>query len=75
MKKKAWSEKYDGGSPEAERLIFEGYTRDILRIQLKLRKKAGARSIERASHAKMLLCVANAKLRVVAEIPERFRVG
>ena len=75
MKKKAWSEKYDGGSPEAERLIFEGYTRDILRIQLKLRKKAGASSIERASHAKMLLGVANAKLRVVAEIPERFRVG
>jgi len=75
MKKAAWSEKYDGGSAEAERLIFERYVRDILRIQLKLKKRTGASSIERASHAKMLLGVVNAKLRVLPDIPERFRVG
>jgi hypothetical protein len=75
MKKTAWAEKYVGGSAEAERAIFEGYTRDILRLQLKLRKKAGAAGLERASHAKMLLGIANARLRVHPDIPEKFRVG
>ena len=41
MPKKAWSERYEGGSPEAEQRIFEGYVRDILRVQLKYQKKAG----------------------------------
>ena len=75
MSKKVWSEKYEGGSPEAERLIFARYARDITRIQLKHSKKAGSTAIERASHAKMLLGVANARLRVLPEIPEQFRVG
>src|ERR1700674_1806181 len=75
MRKAAWAERYDGGSAEGERRIFEGYTRDILRIQLKLKKRTGSSSIERASHAKMLLGVANAKLRVHPETPDRFRVG
>jgi hypothetical protein len=75
MPKKAWSESYEGGSPEAEQRIFEGYVRDILRVQLKYKKKSGSSDIERASHAKMLLGVANARLRVVPEIPEPFQVG
>ncbi len=75
MGKAAWSEKYEGGSAEAERLIFAGYTRDILRIQLKFQKKTRAGGIQRASHAKMLLGVDNARLRILPELPERFRVG
>ena len=75
MPKKAWSERYEGGSPEAEQRLFEGYARDILRIQLKYKKKSGSNGIERASHAKMLLGVANARLRVLPEIPEQFQVG
>jgi Animal haem peroxidase/Catalase len=75
MPKKAWVERYEGGSPEAEQRLFEGYARDILRVQLKYKKKAGANAIERASHAKMLLGVANANLRVSPEIPEGFQVG
>src|SRR5262249_31898329 len=73
--KKAWSESYAGGSPEAERCLFAGYTRDILRLQLSYLKQAGSSGIERASHAKMLLGVANARLRVLPEIPAEFRVG
>lgn len=75
MPKKAWSERYEGGSPEAEQRIFEGYVRDILRVQLKYQKKTGSNGIERASHAKMLLGVANARLRVHPAIPEQFRLG
>ena len=71
----AWSEKYEGGSPEAERRIFEGYTREFLRIQLKQKRKTKASSVERASHAKMLLGVTNATLRVLPECPEQYRVG
>src|SRR5690242_11620950 len=75
MPKTAWSESYEGGSPEAEQRLFEGYAREILKLQLKYKKKGGSHGIERASHAKMLLGVDNATLRVVPEIPEQFQVG
>jgi hypothetical protein len=75
MTRASWSERYAGGSAEAERRIFEGYTRDILRIQLKVARKAGTGGVERASHAKMLLGVTNARLRIATEIPQQFRVG
>src|SRR5262245_818735 len=75
MPKKAWSETYEGGSPEAEQRLFEGYARDILKVQLKYKKKSGSSGIERASHAKMLLGVSNGTLRVLPEIPEQSRVG
>jgi Animal haem peroxidase/Catalase len=75
MPKKMWSESYEGGSPEAEQRIFAGYARDILAIQRKYKTKSGSSDIERASHAKMLLGVANARLRVVLEIPEPFQVA
>jgi len=75
MAKAAWSEKYDGGSAEAERRIFAGYTRDILNIQLKFQKQAGAPGLTRASHAKLLLGVDNARLRILPDIPDQFRVG
>src|ERR1700752_5381484 len=71
----AWLEKYEGGSPEAEGRIFEGYTREFLRIQLKQKRKTKAGGIERASHAKMLLRVANKTLRVLPEDPPQYQVG
>jgi hypothetical protein len=70
-----WSEKFIGGSAEAEARIFEGYTREFLRIQLKQKRKAKAASVERASHAKMLLGVSNATLRVLSDVPQQFQVG
>jgi Animal haem peroxidase/Catalase len=75
MIRQTWSEKYEGGGPEAERRIFERYAQEFLRIQLKQKRKTKAGSIERASHAKMLLGVTNATLRVLPEAPEQYRVG
>jgi Animal haem peroxidase len=75
MTRPAWSEIYDGGSPDAERRIFAGYTTEFLRIQLKQQRKSGAGSIERASHAKMLLGVTNATLRILPDVPAPFRIG
>ena len=75
MPKNAWSERYEGGSPEAEQRLFAGYVQEILRLQLKYKKKSASNSLERASHAKMLLGVSNARLRVLPEIPEQFQIG
>jgi hypothetical protein len=75
MPKNAWSESYEGGSPEAEQRLFAGYVREILSVQLKYKKKSGSSGLERASHAKLLLGVSNARLRVLPEIPEQFQIG
>ncbi|MFD0855824.1 hypothetical protein ACFQ07_26515, partial [Actinomadura adrarensis] len=57
-------ERYVGGSPEAERVHFEKLARDIMRVQLKIRKRARKRTtaagIDRAFHAKAVLAVENA---------------
>src|SRR5262249_28848183 len=75
MAKAIWSERYDGASPEAERRIFAGYTRDILNIQLKFQKQVAASGPARASHAKMLLGVDNARLSILPDIADALRVG
>jgi hypothetical protein len=71
----AWRELYDGGDPEAERLVFAELSRSILDVQLKLRKRSGASEVQRAFHAKSVLGVANAELRVVHDIPPGFIAG
>src|SRR4051812_17834854 len=70
-----WREGYDGGSAEAERLIFAGLARDILDVQLKLKKRSGASDVERAFHAKSVLGVVDARLRVRDDIPADLIVG
>ncbi|MFA1546033.1 hypothetical protein [Actinomadura chokoriensis] len=50
-------ERYVGGSPEAERVHFEKLARDVMRVQSKIKKRAGAARIERAFHAKATLGV------------------
>ncbi|GAA0966537.1 peroxidase family protein [Actinocorallia libanotica] len=68
-------ERYAGGSPELERRIFEELARDLMLVQLKIRKRSGARSVDRAFHAKGLLGVENAALRFRADLPADLRVG
>jgi hypothetical protein len=68
-------ERYVGGSPEAERVIFERLARDVMRVQLKARKRSGAAGIERTLHAKAILGVENARLRFHPDLPEDLRVG
>ncbi|MEO3786357.1 peroxidase family protein [Actinocorallia sp. B10E7] len=68
-------ERYAGGSPEFERRLFERLARDLMMVQLKVKKRSGARSVDRAFHAKGLLGVENARLRFRPDLPEELRVG
>jgi hypothetical protein len=70
----AW-ERYRGGSPEAERVVFERLGRDIMRVQARLQKRSGALNIDRAFHAKPLLAVANATFRFNEDLPEDLSQG
>jgi hypothetical protein len=66
-------ERYVGGTPETERVLFEKLARDIMRVQVKIQKRARKRTtaagIDRAFHAKAILGVENAGLRFRADLP------
>ncbi|MFF3088800.1 peroxidase family protein [Streptomyces nojiriensis] len=68
-------ERYAGGSPEAERLVFERLARELLRVQLKVRRRSGAAAVDRTFHAKAVLGVENARLRFREDLPEALRAG
>ncbi|MFJ3978723.1 peroxidase family protein [Streptomyces sp. NPDC090021] len=68
-------ERYAGGSPEAERLLFERLARELMRVQLKVKKRSGAATVDRAFHAKAVLGVENARLRFHEDLPEVLRTG
>jgi hypothetical protein len=38
----AWAEEYQGGSPEAERLVFDQLAKEIMHVQLKNQRSASA---------------------------------
>jgi hypothetical protein len=75
--KAAWAEEFQGGSPEAERLLFEQLAREIMRVQLKNRRSASVHgvphSVDRAFHAKSTLAVEDAELRFL-DIPADLQV-
>src|SRR5581483_10712173 len=54
---------------------FDRLARDLMRVQLKIKKRSGAAAIERAFHAKAILCVENASLRFRPDLPEDLRAG
>lgn len=68
-------EQYMGGDPEAERLVFERLARELMRVQLKSRKRSGASDVARAFHAKAVLGVENARLAFAADLPPDLRTG
>ena len=74
----AWAEEFQGGSPEAERLLFEQLAKEILRVQLKNQKAASAHgvphAVARAFHAKSTLAVDDAELRFL-DMPADLRAG
>jgi hypothetical protein len=74
----AWAEEFQGGSPEAERQLFEQLAKEILRVQLKNQKAASAHgvphAVARAFHAKSTLAVDDAELRFL-DIPADLRAG
>lgn len=70
----AWTEVFDGGSPEAERAGFRALVAAMLEIQEKNRGTASAEHAMRTLHAKILVGIRNAKLHVDADLPEPFWV-
>src|SRR5215213_7791929 len=73
----AWAEEYQGGNPEAERLVFDQLAKEIMRVQLKNQRSASAHgvphAVDRAFHAKSTLAVEDAELRFL-DIPPELRV-
>ena len=67
-------EQYEGGSPEAERLVFDRLARELMEVQVKNRR-AGGGGISRAFHAKASVGVENARLRFHDDLPAALRVG
>ena len=70
-----WRERYVGGSPEAERRIFEKLARDMMLVQLRVKKTTGAGEVDRAFQAKTILAVENARLRFNDDLPDDLRAG
>ncbi len=71
----AWRERYQGGSPQAERRAFDKLADVVLDAQLKARDAAGASGIARALHAKSIGAVAGARLVFVDDLPDELCVG
>ena len=74
----AWAEEFQGGSPEAERQLFDQLAKEILRVQLKNRKSASTHgvphAVARAFHAKSTLAVEDAELRFL-DLPADLQAG
>ncbi|MET7622728.1 hypothetical protein [Streptomyces sp. NPDC005408] len=68
-------ESYEGGSAEAERLVFEELARKILRVQAENQRSGKLNRPVRAFHAKAPLAVDNARLRFYGELPRELREG
>ncbi|WP_372344865.1 peroxidase family protein [Streptomyces sp. KL116D] len=68
-------ERYEGGSPEAERLVFQRLARELMKVQVANRRASGAPGYERAFHAKAALGVENARLRFADDLPAALRCG
>ena len=60
MMSNQWREKYDQDDPEKERITFEALARDIMRVQVKIRKRNFTGGIQRTFHAKSILAVKGA---------------
>jgi catalase len=70
-----WQEEYEGGSPEQEQAVFEQLAQRIRDVQLKNKEKSGGNQILRTFHAKIVVGVVDAKLRVRADMPADLQVG
>ena len=74
-----WTEEYAGGSPEAERQLFDDLAWEIMRVQRKNQRAASAHGVphgvDRAFHAKATLTVTDAELRFLDDLPEDLQVG
>ncbi|MFF6977987.1 peroxidase family protein [Streptomyces sp. NPDC008343] len=67
-------ERYEGGSPEAERPVFERLARELMDVQVRNRR-AGGGEVTRTFHAKAPLAVENARLCFHDDLPAALRAG
>jgi len=74
-----WSERYAGGSPEAEREEFEALASTIMDVQVKVQKRVSSHgvphAIARAFHAKATLAVDDAELRFRDDLASDLQAG
>ncbi|MGW7530480.1 methyltransferase domain-containing protein [Streptomyces sp. NPDC054783] len=68
-------ERYEGGSAEADRLVFESLAEELMRVQAEIRKSSGAAALVRNFHAKPVLGVENARLRIHDQVPPELQTG
>lgn len=75
----AWTERYAGGSPEAERAEFERLAREIMAVQSKVQRRASSHgvphAVDRTFHSKSTLAVEHGRLDVLDQLPAELRVG
>lgn len=70
-----WEETFIEGNPDAEAKFFEGFARDIQKIQARNQSAAKSQPLHRALHAKVHLGVANAQFVVNKDIPDYLQHG
>ncbi|QNB06131.1 catalase [Herbaspirillum frisingense] len=69
-----WKEEYAGGSEQAERMLIDGYARQILNIQRHI-AQASNKSPDRTLHAKVIAGVMNARFSVSPHLPAELAAG
>jgi hypothetical protein len=74
-----WTERYAGGSPEAERAQFEELARGIMQVQAKVQERVSSggvpHAVGRAFHEKATLAVDDAELRFRDDLAPDFQAG
>src|SRR3712207_6819066 len=68
-------ERYDGENEQAELLLFEELARELMLVQERNRKVRGTATVDRAFHAKTVLAVEDACLRVRPDLPQDLQRG
>ena len=71
----AWRETYEGGGPEAERLLFDQLAVDIMAVQLKSQKTGKQANLARTFHAKAVYTAVEAELVFIDDLPQDLRCG
>jgi hypothetical protein len=68
-----WSERFLGGSPEAENALLQTFAEQIVAVQDRNRRSDGGSEVRRGFHAKQVAGVDRARLVVAAEVPAELR--
>jgi hypothetical protein len=71
----AWQEQYEGGGPEAERLLFDRLAVDIMQVQLRNKQRAKQSALARTFHAKPVYDAMNAEFSFTEDLPPSLTCG